>query len=328
MDKIVAITVTYNRAHTLIKCIKALMMQTHPVDRILVVDNGSHVEQKEILQKFISKNQWVEVLWLDENSGGAGGFEAGMQMARETYKPDWYWIMDDDAYPRENCLEELMEYGKKYPRVGFVAPVIFGVDLNKYQLYHHKSLSKIMMRERPIASTYEELQAVTKIDANAFVGPLFSRAAIEQAGIADGSLFIYGDDTEYTYRVSRKLDAYVVKSAVIDHQDPPLDNWYLLPEAWWKEYYSGRNKFFMIREFKETLFLKMIVYLCMCFSTVKLMIAAMIKPKYKGYRRLRIQLLKKAMTDGIMNHRGKTIDPVDYNSRLKMKKEALIDNGQ
>ena len=43
---------------------------------------------------------------LKNNTGGAGGFEYGMKKALE-YDCDYVWIMDDDAYPRDNCLERL-----------------------------------------------------------------------------------------------------------------------------------------------------------------------------------------------------------------------------
>ena len=45
---------------------------------------------------------------------------------------------------------------------------------------------------------------------------------MEELGIADGSLFIYGDDTEYTRRVSKKHNLYLIRDAVIDHQDAPV----------------------------------------------------------------------------------------------------------
>lgn len=36
---VVAITVTYNRTRTLERCLQALLAQSRPVDKILVVDN-------------------------------------------------------------------------------------------------------------------------------------------------------------------------------------------------------------------------------------------------------------------------------------------------
>src|SRR3546814_5792202 len=46
----------------------------------------------------------LELLALSENTGGAGGFAAGMQAVAERGAP-WVWVMDDDACPYEDALE-------------------------------------------------------------------------------------------------------------------------------------------------------------------------------------------------------------------------------
>lgn len=97
----------------------------------------------------------------------------------------------------------------------------------------------------------DQLKAVTEEDANAFVGPLFPGKVVDELGIADGSLFIYGDDSEYTRRVSGKHKLYLIRDAVIDHQDAPVLDANMTPAGWWKEYYCNRNQYFMIREFQE-----------------------------------------------------------------------------
>lgn len=319
MERIVAITVTYNRTSTLFRCLESLCKQTKPVYKILIIDNNSGIKEKEILKQFADKYDCIDVLWLSENTGGAGGFEAGMKAARERYDADWYWIMDDDAYPCPDCLEQLLNYQQHLPNVGGICPLIYGIDLQEYQFYHHKRLEGWMLNERQIVYKYEELEDVVQVDANAFVGPLFSRKAVEAVGIADGSLFIYGDDTEYTYRVSRKFGVYVVRNAIIEHQDPPLSNNYMAPDAWWKEYYSIRNKYFLIREFKNNVIIRMLGYAIMTLKILKLMVAAAIKPKYNGYHKVRLKILNMAVKDGLKNHRGKTLDPVQYREWISKK---------
>ena len=42
---VVAITVTYNRTRTLERCLQALLAQSRPVDKILVVDNRSNEDE-------------------------------------------------------------------------------------------------------------------------------------------------------------------------------------------------------------------------------------------------------------------------------------------
>lgn len=315
-DKVVAITVTYNRSQTLKNCLHALLNQDRKPDHIIVVDNCSIPEEREVIRALTKDNKIITVLWLRENFGGAGGFEAGMREAMECYNPDWYWIMDDDAYPRKNCLRLLLETNNTLDNVGCLAPAIYGIDLKEYQMYHHKRLSPLLLEDISVADSYEALAPVTLLDANAFVGPLVSKGAVEAVGIADGSLFIYGDDTEYTYRISQVKNIFLVKEAVIEHQDPPVVNNYMQPKGWWKEYYRIRNRFFLYQEFHKNHAKRYLSNLCMSGVIIKLMIAAIIKPKYHSYRKLRLWILAKALVDGIMNKRGRQVDPVSYMKRL------------
>ena len=317
-ERIAAITVTYNRTATLKKCLEALLHQTRPVDWILVVDNHSREEEQQVLRQLAVQDARIQIVYLPDNRGGAGGFEAGMQRARELYDPDWYWVMDDDAYPRQDCLEQLLraQPAGGGENVGFLAPIIWGLDLKEYQLYHHKYIRGLTYKNIPLVSRLNELPETAEEDANGFVGPLISKRAVEQVGIADGSLFIYGDEVEYTYRVTRRLKGRVVKSAVIEHQDPPLSGNYLNPRAWWKEYYSNRNQYFMVCKYAGNVLTRVLGYGALTLPIIKLMGAALVKPKYRGCRRLRTALLFKAVRDGIADRRGKTLDPGAYNRML------------
>ena len=77
---------------------------------------------------------------------------------------------------------------------------------------------------------------------------MYTRLQIERYGLpfrtffanriferADGSLFIYGDDSEYTRRVSGKHKLYLIRDAVIDHQDAPVLDVNMTPDGSWKE---------------------------------------------------------------------------------------------
>ena len=327
--RITAVTVTYNRTVTLRKCIDALLAQTRPVDTIIIVDNHSRIEEQAVIREIAAIDSRISVIWLPDNLGGAGGFEAGMRAVRESTDPyDYVWIMDDDAYPRPDCLDMLLRAGDGigekigYDRIGFLAPLIYGIDLQQFQLYHHKRLKGLALKDVQIVSSVDELHQASSVEANAFVGVLISRRAVDTVGIADGGMFIYGDDTEYTYRVSRYLKGYLIRDAVIDHQDPPMTTNFLQPEAWWKEYYKNRNRFFIVREFQTGL-KKLSGYVMLMLPLLAQIPSALLKPKYQGFHLLRVRMLCRALVDGLMNRRGKTIDPGTYTQMIKAKRSRM-----
>lgn len=314
---IVAVTVTYNRVTTLKKTINALINQKKQLDKIIVVDNFSNEENRNSLKEIADNNDLVEVLWLNQNLGGAGGFYHGMKYAFEKYNPEWYWIMDDDAYPTKECLSTLINHTDKLDNIGFLAPSIYGIDNQEYQMYHHKMISKYKVNDITAVENYNDLKEVTEIEANAFVGPLFSRHAIEELGLPDGELFIYGDDTEYTYRITRKYKGYLIKDAIINHQDPPYQGKAVAPSGWWKEYYMFRNRFLFIDKFEKNIINKIMAKFYLISHLVRRILASQVKSQYKGFRKIRRKILIKSILDGINKKNGKTIDPGEYIQSLK-----------
>ena len=308
---IVAITVTYNDARFLTKCMSALKKQTATVDKIIIADNNSNEENKAIINELGASD--VDIIHLTENLGGAGGFEKGMEYAKKKYAPDWYWIMDADAYPRPDCLENLLKHKDDIEHIGYLAPLIYGVDLQQYQLYHHKKLARFLERDLSLYHSYEEIPEISAIEADAFVGPLFSKEAVEAVGIADGGLFIYGDDLEYTYRITRKFPALLVRDAVINHRDQPAANGKFQPQNWWKDYYMYRNRLLFIDEFQKNYLYKKAGKLLVLLRIAKQMII-IVKENSGQLRRLRRDLLKKSYMDGIQCKKGKIIDPAQFRS--------------
>ncbi len=309
-EKIVAVTVTFNRVNTLENTLRALAAQTRRPDYILIVDNCSNSENKEALRNLIKDFNNAEVLWLNDNLGGAGGFENGMRYAGERYNPDWYWIMDDDAYPRHDTLERLLEY-RHLENIGCLAPLIYGVDWQQYQLYHHKLVRKCHIKDTPKFSCVEEMKPVEVIDADAFVGPLIPRHVVEELGYPDGGMFIYGDDTEYTTRIHRKYEIYLIKAAVIDHNDPPAGQTGFKPETYWKLYYNIRNRVLIANKYNRGVEKLLGIFYMTC-ELLRQVAYSILRKGLGGYRLLRISCVSRGFYDGIRGMEGKTIDPTEF----------------
>jgi GT2 family glycosyltransferase len=129
-QSVVVVIVTFNRPEMLCECLVSLLNQTHPVTHILVVDNASTVEAAEHLRAVgLASNPKIEVLRLNQNIGGAGGFVAGIKHAIDKGY-DWCWLVDDDVFVEEQCLETLL----KFSQANVLMPARISNPFHNYQL--------------------------------------------------------------------------------------------------------------------------------------------------------------------------------------------------
>lgn len=238
--KIIAVVVTFNRRDLLKRNIECLRLNK-PISSILVVNNGSTDGTKE---------------WLDEqkdlsvihqaNVGGSGGFYTGIEHAYQA-GADWIWCMDDDVFPRKDCLEKLLAEATD-TSIGILAPrrlmdgEIFCHDFQAYNLIN------------PFASMYakrlvnKQVNTPTDIKGTAFEGPFIRREVVEKIGLPNKDLFIFCDDTDYCLRaVLEGFRIVYVPNALMDKEK------FFSNDTWeqrnqkkkWKRYYQIRNSAYL-----------------------------------------------------------------------------------
>lgn len=201
-ERVVAIVVTYNRKELLDECLTAMLNQTFPIDRIIVINNHSTDGTEELFKeggKFFKDT--IELHTMEKNLGGSGGFRKGFEIA-DSYDFDWLWIMDDDAIAEPNTLEELIKAKRhlKDEKIGFLASSVYGPN--------KESMNVPVIDHKRSGNGYEDWYrnleyGLVKLRSATFVSLLIPHDAIKQLGYPIHDYFIWGDDTEYTTRLSR-----------------------------------------------------------------------------------------------------------------------------
>ena len=102
-QRVIALVVTFNRLAQLQQTVARLLLaeRTH-LAGVLVVDNASTDGTAAWLAG--AGGSASACAGTAANSGGAGGFEAGMRHAMAELSPDWLLLMDDDARPAPDML--------------------------------------------------------------------------------------------------------------------------------------------------------------------------------------------------------------------------------
>ena len=260
MKKNIAVVVTYNRCELLKKAIDALKGQTVPLDTILVINNGSTDGTAE----WLSEQAGITVI-TQENLGGSGGFWRGI---KEAYSrgADYIWCMDDDVHPYPDCLEQQLKVMPK--EGGIVAPqrlldgksIVYGGEC----LHFNFTNPFKAMKHNATLEDIEMCKDFMEVEAIAFEGPLISRNVIEKIGLPEKDLFIFWDDTEYSYR-AKKNGFYVryAKNAYMFKENLTQKSKHLVHRSW-KFPYILRNEIYFVQSnapkfFKRVLQLKLLI---------------------------------------------------------------------
>ncbi|MTD57798.1 glycosyltransferase family 2 protein [Amycolatopsis pithecellobii] len=213
MTSVAAVIVTYNRAAKLAQVVKHVLAQTQRPDWVIVVDNASTDNTAETLRPYEADGS-LTVLRLAENTGGAGGFSAGMTKAYEL-GADFVWIMDDDCYPDANALEELLKGLETTEREldfkpSFACSVVTWTDGNICEM---NNPGTTWDWGRLLARGHQ----VVLVNHCSFVSVLIPRWAITRFGLPLKEYFIWFDDMEYTLRIAGAAPGVQVLSSTVVH---------------------------------------------------------------------------------------------------------------
>ncbi len=104
------VVVTHNRRQLLAASLEAIFGQSRLPDRVHVIDNASDDGTADMVT---DRFPTTSLNRLTSNTGGAGGFAAGLAFALDD-GADLVWLMDDDTVPAPNALAELLEARSRY----------------------------------------------------------------------------------------------------------------------------------------------------------------------------------------------------------------------
>ncbi|KAA8735824.1 galactofuranosyltransferase GlfT1 [Corynebacterium tuscaniense] len=189
-----AVIVTHKRVELLRYSLEQVVQQTHPVDWVVVVDNGAEDAVRELLTELAGDK--AVYLPSRTNLGGAGGFAYGFLHAL-ALGADAIWCADDDGRPAdEHVLETLYRVAQR-EQLAEVSPVVCNIeDPNRLAFPLRQGLTWHRRRDELEGDFLPHY-------ASLFNGALISAKAMERIGVPDYRLFIRGDEVEYHRRLAQ-----------------------------------------------------------------------------------------------------------------------------
>ncbi len=272
MTKVAVVTVDFNNHRDTKEYLEsAKNLDTEGLNMLwLVVDNGSDVSVRDVIEKF------PHVIWKQtgKNLGFAGGFNIGMKYAKE-WGADFILIINNDTlFPDRNLLKKLIGVFETNPKAGLVSPKIYFAP--GYEFYK----DKYTKNDRGNVVWYaggsfdwnnvkSVHRGIDKVDKGQFGNTertnyitgccvLVKREVVENVGYFEEKLFAYYEDADWIERVKRAgYEQWYTGSAYIYHKVSRTtgigSSWsdYLITRnrLWIGNKYAGfRTRFALFRE--------------------------------------------------------------------------------
>lgn len=248
---IIAVVVTYNKRKMLNECINALLKQTIIPNKIIVFDNASDDGTKEYLSSI--KSNVIIPFFSNKNLGGAGGFNQAIKEAMK-HEPTAVWVMDDDSIVEKDSLEKLLEAKEQVNNdFGFLASNVLWTDR-----------TPCLMNIPNVDEQWSSLavKGLVKVKTASFVSMFINAEVIKEAGYPISDFFIWGDDVEYSDRISNIKPSYFVSDSIVIHKMKENVKVNILTDdrsRISRYYYDRRNKFYRFKKKGKKSLLKYIL---------------------------------------------------------------------
>jgi rhamnosyltransferase len=244
---------TFNDEEVIDRSIQALLDQTHAVDEIILVDNGS---TDGTLQRAFAEK--VTVIRHGENRGTSGAVITGMQYALDKGY-DWIWLFDADSAPRRDALQKLVDlYQSIPPQLQAQTWVLSSLPIDEASQdpkYGPRFPSNGIPSDEP-----DPKQPAYECDVTIWTGCLYKLTAVRRVGFPAADYVLDWGEFEYANRGKRLgYRTFMHHSSIVDHNIggqpsvigfPPIRIYYYsrnLVYFWLYEYYQGDIFRFLIK---------------------------------------------------------------------------------
>jgi GT2 family glycosyltransferase len=201
------IVVSYNAREHLERCLSEVAGRDHEV---VVVDSGSTDGSGELVRERFPEVRLVE---LAENRGYGAGANEGMRLAAGS----WLLLLNSDARPVGNAIEELVGFGDRHPEIGVAGPRLLNPDGSLQRSVRgfptvwrlateYFFLRKLAPGTRAFNAFYAanfDHRTVRKAEFLMGAVLLLRREAIAQIGGFDERFFMFSEETDLCYRVRK-----------------------------------------------------------------------------------------------------------------------------
>jgi len=202
LPHVVLLILTWNRRDDVLRCVASLPRLTYPNVSAVVVDNAS---QDDTVAALRARHPDLTILENRRNLGYAGGNNAGMRWALER-GADYVQLINSDTEITPELTAEPVRVAETDPRIAVVGcrNILMEDQARLWGAYSTLTYGPFLVRSDGAgAADGPQWQVLRDVDAVIGNGYLWRRAALEDIGLLDETLFGYHEDVDWCERARR-----------------------------------------------------------------------------------------------------------------------------
>ncbi|MCV2888365.1 glycosyltransferase family 2 protein [Ruegeria aquimaris] len=234
-------------------CEAALREMQDLPGEVIVVDNASDDGSVERLQQEAAARGWDRDGRLRiVESGRNGGFGAGMNFGMRAglsdgSAPDFYYLLNSDAWPDPGCILKLRDFLVATPKAGFAASAVRGEDHDPHQTAFRFPTAagefEAAARTGPISRLLRNRivpmplpRSRIRVDWASGASLMIRREVIEATGGFDETFFLYFEETDLCRRAALVgWETWYLPDAGVIHigsASTGMRRWNRMPQYW------------------------------------------------------------------------------------------------
>ncbi len=252
--KVLTIILNYRTPELTLKAIEAAHREMEGIaGEILVIDNGSGDDSPELLSAAIDGNGWarsgrVRFKQAGRNGGFGAGNNFGMRLGlSDDTQPDFYYILNSDAFPQSGAIRNLLSYMVANRKVGIAGSTIRGIDgaphetafrfpsvAGEFEGAVRTGIVSRLLRDSivPLPMPKE----TCKVDWVAGASALLRRRMLDEIGLFDETFFLYYEETDLCLRAARAgWETHYLCNSLVVHvgsSSTGMKIWQRTPQYW------------------------------------------------------------------------------------------------
>jgi GT2 family glycosyltransferase len=213
---VTAVLVSHDGARWLPETLKALLTQSHPIDRLVAADTGSTDAAPAMLAEVVGEGNILTLPATTRFADAVARLVAhpasrldvpAPEGASGTDRVEWIWLLHDDAAPAPEALERLLLTAEKHPPAAILGPKLRDWDDRRVLLEAGVAIDRTGRRETgldPLEFDQGQHDTIREVMAVSTAGMLVRRDVWDELGGLDPAFGLFRDDVDFGWRAYAK----------------------------------------------------------------------------------------------------------------------------